>query len=75
MHDLSSKAVSGRVNQKPRTKVIYPQRPNLVKRHPESPYWSADITYIQLVNGRWIYLSSVYEPIKRHVVGVTLIIG
>ncbi|MBZ6013630.1 transposase family protein [Leuconostoc gelidum subsp. gelidum] len=44
----------------------------MVKRHPESPYWSADITYIQLVNGRWVYLSSVYDPIKRHVVGYAI---
>lgn len=69
MHDLSIKAVVGRVNQKPRTKVIYPQRPNLVKNHPARPYWSADITYIQLVDGRWVYLSSVYDPIKRQIVG------
>lgn len=69
MHNLSIKAAVGHVNQKPRTKVIYPQRPNLVKNHPERPYRSADITYIQLVDGRWVYLSSVYDPIKRRVVG------
>lgn len=69
MHELSMKAVVGHVNQKPRTKVIYPQRPNLIKNHPQRRYWSADITYIQLTDGRWVYLSSVYDPIKRHVVG------
>lgn len=72
MHELSIKAKVWHVNQKPRTKVIYPQRPNLVKHHPERYFWSADITYIQLMDGRWVYLSSVYDPIKRRIVGYAI---
>lgn len=49
--------------------MFYPQRPNLVKHHPKKTLWSADITYVQLMDGRWVYLSSIYDWIKRRVVG------
>ncbi|CAM3156569.1 DDE-type integrase/transposase/recombinase [Leuconostoc gasicomitatum] len=46
------------------------QRPNLIKYLNDfSGVWQTDITYIQLTNHKWVYLSTVLDPEKRKVLG------
>jgi transposase InsO family protein len=53
---------------KPKTKVVESQLPNLIKLDKPSYYWTTDITYIQLTNKKWVYLSSVFDPINHKVI-------
>ncbi|GEB40971.1 hypothetical protein Llac01_11840 [Leuconostoc lactis] len=48
--------------KKPGTHVDHSQRPNLIKHQPNARIWRADITYLELRPGTWVYLSSIYEP-------------
>ncbi|VTU70596.1 transposase [Lactobacillus sakei subsp. sakei DSM = JCM 1157] [Leuconostoc pseudomesenteroides] len=47
--------------KKPGTHVDHSQRPNLIKHQPNARIWRADITYLELRPGTWVYLSSIYE--------------
>lgn len=47
--------------KKPGTKVDYKQRPNLIKNSKSKSIWRADITYLKLENGNWVYLSTVFD--------------
>ena len=47
--------------KKPGTHVDYDQRPNLIKNLSGKSIWRADITYLQLENGVWVYLSTVFD--------------
>lgn len=48
--------------KRPGTHVDHSQRPNLIKHQPNARIWRADITYLELRPGTWVYLSSIYEP-------------
>lgn len=48
--------------KKPGTHVDHSQRPNLIKHQPNARIQRADITYLELRPGTWVYLSSIYEP-------------
>ncbi|MGA3473236.1 DDE-type integrase/transposase/recombinase, partial [Lactiplantibacillus plantarum] len=37
-------------------------RSHLIKHQPNARIWRADITYLELRPGTWVYLSSIYEP-------------
>ena len=54
--------------KKPKTYSTVEQRPNLIKQlKDKSTVLLTDITYI-LVNNRWAYLASLYDPKTRRVV-------
>ena len=54
--------------RKPVTEVLYAQRPNLIKQlDDQSGVWSADVTYIRVPSGQYMYLGTVYDPENRKV--------
>lgn len=56
--------------RKPKTVVTVDQRPNLIRHLNDlSGVWQIDITYIQLINHRWVYLATVLNFEKRKVLG------
>lgn len=65
MQEMKIHSLMHRRFKKPSTHVDYLQRPNLIKNKPKVSAWRADITYLELRPGTWVYLSSVYEP-KNH---------
>ncbi|MFT8825838.1 IS3 family transposase, partial [Liquorilactobacillus mali] len=62
MQEMKIHSLMHRRFKKPSTHVDYLQRPNLIKNKPKASTWRADITYLELRPGTWVYLSSVYEP-------------
>jgi transposase InsO family protein len=65
MQEMKIHSLMNRRYKKPGTHVDYLQRPNLIKDNPTANAWRADITYLELRPGTWVYLSSIYEP-KAH---------
>ncbi len=60
--------------RKPKIVVKVDQRPNLLKHlHNLSGVWQTDITYIQLINHRWVYSATVLYPEKRKVLGYKIV--
>jgi putative transposase len=54
--------------KKPGTNVDYGQRPNLIKKLTRSKsVWRADITYLELKPGTWVYLSTVFDDQSANV--------
>ncbi|MBC9119129.1 DDE-type integrase/transposase/recombinase [Fructobacillus fructosus] len=54
--------------RKPVTEVLYAQRPNLIKQlDDQSSVWSADVTYIRVPSGQYMYFGTVYDPENRKV--------
>jgi len=60
--------------RKPSTHVDYAQRPNLVKNinHKTCIIWRADITYLELRLGIWVYLSSIYDEQTKHIISAII---
>jgi putative transposase len=53
---------------KPRTFTDTPQKPNLMAKFDDlSGIVTTDITYIQLLSKKWIYLATAYDPENRKV--------
>lgn len=45
-----------------------PQKPNLMRHLADlSEVVTTDITYIQLINQKWVYLATAYDPKARKV--------
>ena len=61
MKELGIRSLMCRRFKKPGTHVDYDQRPNLIKNLSGKSIWRADITYLQLENGVWVYLSTVFD--------------
>ena len=61
MKELGIRSLMCRWFKKPGTHVDYDQRPNLIKNLSGKSIWRADITYLQLENGVWVYLSTVFD--------------
>lgn len=61
MKELGIRSLICRRFKKPGTHVDYDQRPNLIKNLSGKSIWRADITYLQLENGVWVYLSTVFD--------------
>lgn len=56
--------------RKAKTVVTIDQKPNLIRHLRDlSSFWQTDITYICLINHRWIYLAPVLDPEKKKVLG------
>ena len=52
--------------RKPVTEVLHAQGPNLIKQlDDQSGIWSADVTYIRVPSGQYMYLGTVYDPQSR----------
>lgn len=62
MREMEIHSLMNRRFKKPGTHVDHSQRPNLIKHQPNARIWRADITYLELRPGTWVYLSSIYEP-------------
>lgn len=62
MREMEIHSLMNRRFKKTGTHVDHSQRPNLIKHQPNARIWRADITYLELRPGTWIYLSSIYEP-------------
>ncbi|MHA8111487.1 IS3 family transposase [Lactobacillaceae bacterium Melli_B4] len=69
MNELSIHSLMASRFKKPGTHVDYEQRPNLIKNllRPHS-IWRADITYLELKPGQWVYLSSVFDEESHQVI-------
>ena len=61
MKELGIRSLMCRRFKKPGTHVDYDQRPNLIKNLSGKSIWRADITYLQLESGVWVYLSTVFD--------------
>ncbi|POH15125.1 transposase [Fructilactobacillus sanfranciscensis] len=61
MKELGIRSLMCRRFKKPGTHIDYDQRPNLIKNLSGKSIWRADITYLQLENGVWVYLSTVFD--------------
>lgn len=72
MTELGIRSIMTKKRNKPTTKVLYPQRPNLINdlSHFDGVLLK-DITYIPVAN-RWVYLASVYQPETRQVIAYKL---
>ncbi|AUJ30935.1 transposase (plasmid) [Liquorilactobacillus hordei] len=62
MREMEIHSLMNRRFKKPGTHVDHSQRHNLIKHQPNARIWRADITYLELRPGTWVYLSSIYEP-------------
>jgi putative transposase len=67
MKHLDIHSIMNKKFRKPTTTNDYAQRPNLVNGNWKH-FWCADITYIQMSNHKWVYLSSVYNPNNHKVI-------
>ncbi|WPH54182.1 IS3 family transposase [Lacticaseibacillus paracasei] len=55
-------------SKKPTTTTDMPQKPNLMRHLADlSEVVTTDITYIQLINQKWVYLATAYDPKARKV--------
>ncbi|EJE99296.1 hypothetical protein LMA_06046, partial [Liquorilactobacillus mali KCTC 3596 = DSM 20444] len=62
MQEMKIHSLKHRRFKKTSIHTDYLQHPNLIKNKPKASTWWADITYLELQPGTWLYLSSVYEP-------------
>ena len=70
MRELGIKSRMQKRYRKPKTVVTVDQKPNLIRHlHDLSGFWQTDITYIQLTNHIWVYLTTVLDPEKIKVLG------
>jgi putative transposase len=71
MRELGIKSRMQKGYCKPKKVVTVDQKPNLIKHlYDLSGVWQTDITYIQLINHRGVYLATVLDPEKRKVKSV-----
>lgn len=69
MNELNIRSLMTRRFKKPGTHVDYEQRPNLIKHLPgKHSIWRADITYLELRPGKWVYLSSIFDENSKHII-------
>lgn len=54
--------------KKPGTHVEYSQHPDLIKNHPIGTIWHADITYLELRPGTWVYLSAIFDQASKQII-------
>jgi transposase InsO family protein len=63
LKEANCQSVMTKKYRKPVTEVLSAQRPNLIKQlNDQSGVWSADVTYIRVPNGQYMYLGTVYDP-------------
>jgi putative transposase len=67
MKHLDTHSIMNNKFRKPATTNDYAQRTNLVNGSGKH-FWCSDITYVQMSNHKWVYLSSVYNPNNHKVI-------
>ncbi|WP_413627964.1 IS3 family transposase [Fructilactobacillus vespulae] len=72
MKELKIRSLMGRRFKKPGTHVDYDQRQNLIKSCLNTDIWRADITYIELKPGAWIYLSTILDERSKKIISFNL---
>lgn len=72
MQELGIRSLMGRRFKKPATHVEYSQRPNLIKDHQIGTIWRADITYLELRTGTWIYLSTIFDQASKQIIAFNI---
>lgn len=72
MQELGIRSLMGRRFKKPGTHVDYSQRPNLIKNHPIGTIWRADITYLELRPGTWVYLSTIFDQASKQIIAFNI---
>lgn len=72
MKECGIKSHMNKRYKKPTTQTEYDQRPNLAHLSSNGDVLYTDITYIQLINRKWVYLASVFDAKTRKVVSYSI---
>lgn len=69
-----TRSLMNRRFKKPSTRVEFAQRPNFIKSlSSRELVWRADITYLELRAGNWVYLSTILDETHNKVIASTMV--